>query len=147
MAKGDLDLGELDKGKDDAADEKAKDEVNKEYASVIEKLKLTLGDKVSEVGMSQRLTESPSCLILNEHDMSQQMQQIMEAAGQYAPKAQPKLELNPDHSLVKKLQDIKEDGEFDDWAFLLYEQAHLATGNKLEDMAEFVKRVNRLLQV
>jgi len=145
VAKGDLDLGDLDSNKDDASGEKDKEETNKEYAGVIERITKALGDKVSGVGISQRLTESPSCLILNEQDMSQQMQQILEAAGQYAPRAQPRLELNPDHELVKKLQGIKDDSEFDDWAFLLYEQAHLAVGNKLEDMAEFVKRVNRLL--
>jgi molecular chaperone HtpG len=77
--------------------------------------------------------------------MSAQMQQILEAAGQYAPKAQPALELNPDHELVKKLQDIKDDDVFKEWAFLLFEQAELAAGGQLEDPAEFVKRVNRLL--
>lgn len=145
VAKGDLDLGELDSKKDGESNDKDIEEINKEYASVIERISNALADKVSGVGISQRLTESPSCLILNEQDISQQMQQILEAAGQYAPKAQPKLELNPDHELVKKLQDIKDDGQFNDWAFLLYEQAHLAVGNKLDDTAEFVKRVNRLL--
>jgi molecular chaperone HtpG len=96
--------------------------------------------------MSQRLTDSPSCLVLNEQDMSAQMQQILEAAGQYAPKAQPILELNSEHRLVAKLKEIKEDDSFNDWVSLLFEQAQLAAGNQLEDPAGFVMRVNRLLE-
>ena len=95
--------------------------------------------------MSRRLTDSPSCLVLNENDMTAQMQQIMAAAGQYAPKAQPVLELNPDHELVKKLQGFSDDEVFNDWTLLLFEQADLAAGGQLDDPAEFVKRVNRLL--
>ena len=146
VAKGELDLGKLKSEEEQELLAKENEEASKEYSEVIEKMQKALGDKVGGVELSQRLTESPSCLILNEHDMSAQMQQILESAGQYAPKAQPKLELNPNHDLVKKLQDISDDEIFNDWTFLLYEQAHLATGNKLEDMAEFVKRVNRLLQ-
>jgi len=146
VAKGELDLGELHSEEDKESIAKAKEEASKEYAEVIEKMVKVLDEKVSGVELSQRLTDSPSCLILNEHDMSQQMQQILEAAGQYAPKAQPMLELNPGHELVKKLKDIVDEDAFNDWTFLLYEQAHLAAGNKLEDTAEFVKRVNRLLQ-
>ena len=143
IAKGDLDLGGLE---DKESIAKANEEAKKDYADVIEKMSKTLGEQVSEIEFTQRLTESPSCLVLNEHDMSQQMQQILEAAGQFAPKAKPKLELNPEHDLVKKLKTIKTDAMFDDWSFLLYEQAQLASGNRLEDTAEFVKRVNRLLQ-
>ncbi len=141
VARGDLDLGD----KDDKEDEKSKEKTDKEYAGVIEKVKKLLDDKVEEVRMSQRLTDSPSCLVLGESDMTSQMQQIMEAAGQYAPKAKPALELNPDHGLVKKLRDLDKDEEFSDWAMLMFEQAELASGGQLEDPAEFVKRVNRLL--
>lgn len=145
VAKGEVDLDELASEEEKEEITKAKEEASKEFAGVIEKMVNALGDKVSGVELSHRLTDSPSCLVLNEHDMSQQMQQILEAAGQYAPKAQPKLELNPDHELVKRLKDVDEKA-FDDWAMLLLEQAHLSTGNKLDDTAEFVRRVNRLLQ-
>lgn len=137
ILRGDLDL-------DSEEDKKEKEKLTEEFKSVTEKVQNLLGDKVSEVRMSQRLTDSPSCLVLNESDMSEQMQKIMEAAGQYAPKAQPVLELNADHALVKKLQDLSDDG-LEDWSMLLFEQAALAAGNQLEDSAEFVKRVNRLL--
>ncbi len=137
ILRGDLDLG-------DEEDKEEKEKLTEEFKGVTEKVKNLLGDKVSEVRMSQRLTDSPSCLVLNEQDMSDQMQKIMEAAGQYAPKAQPVLELNADHALVKKLHDLSDDG-LNDWAMLLFEQAALAAGNQLEDSAEFVKRVNRLL--
>ncbi|MDH5387599.1 MAG: molecular chaperone HtpG [Gammaproteobacteria bacterium] len=137
ILRGDLDLG-------DEEDKEEKEKLTEEFKGVTEKVKNLLGDKVSEVRMSQRLTDSPSCLVLNESDMSEQMQKIMEAAGQYAPKAKPVLELNADHALVKKLHDLADDG-LEDWAMLLFEQAALAAGNQLEDSAEFVKRVNRLL--
>lgn len=137
VVRGDLDLG----GEEDKAE---KEKLDEEFKSVTEKVKNLLDEKVSEVRMSQRLTDSPSCLVLNEQDMSEQMQKILEMAGQYAPKAKPVLELNPDHALVKKLQGLDDD-TLNDWAMLLFEQAALAAGNQLEDSAEFVKRVNRLL--
>ncbi|MGD8583305.1 MAG: molecular chaperone HtpG [Gammaproteobacteria bacterium] len=142
VARGDLDLGDID----DSEQKKAREEADEEFKEVIERVKKTLGDKVSDARMSQRLTDSPSCLVLNEHDMSAQMQQILEAAGQYAPKAQPVLELNSAHKLVTKLKDIKDDDSFNDWVALLFEQAQLAAGDQLEDPAGFVMRVNRLLE-
>jgi len=142
VARGDLDLGKIG----DEEEEKTTEEANEEFKEVIERVKKSLGDKISEARMSQRLTDSPSCLVLNEQDMSAQMQQILEAAGQYAPQAQPILELNSDHRLVAKLKDIKEDDSFNDWVSLLFEQAQLAAGNQLEDPAGFVMRVNRLLE-
>ena len=142
VARGDLDLGAIG-GEDE---QKASEEASKEFGDVIERVKKTLGEKISDVRMSQRLTDSPSCLVLNENDMSVQMQQILEAAGQYAPRAQPVLELNSGHKLVSKLKDIEDDQSFDDWVSLLFEQAQLAAGNQLEDPAGFVMRVNRLLE-
>ena len=142
VARGDLDLGEIG----DEAEEKATEEANEEFRDVIERVRKTLGDSISEARMSQRLTDSPSCLVLNEQDMSTQMQQILEAAGQYAPRAQPVLELNSGHKLVAKLKDIKDDDSFNDWVSLLFEQAQLAAGTHLEDPAGFVKRMNRLLE-
>ena len=137
ILRGDLDLG-------DEEDRAEKEKASEEFKSVTEKVKKLLEEKVSEVRMSKRLTDSPSCLVLNEQDMSEQMQKILQAAGQYVPKAKPVLELNPSHALVKKLQ-VLDDDALNDWAMLLFEQAALAAGSQLEDSAEFVKRVNRLL--
>jgi molecular chaperone HtpG len=142
VARGDLDLGDID----DDEQKQAREEANKEFKDVIERVKKALGDRISDARMSQRLTDSPSCLVLNEQDMSMQMQQILEAAGQYAPKAQPVLELNATHKLVTKLKDMNDDDSFNDWVSLLFEQAQLAAGNQLEDPAGFVMRVNRLLE-
>ncbi len=138
VARGALDI-------DEEEDKKELEEKEKSYASIIEHASKVLGDKVKEIRLSKRLTDSPSCLVLEEHDMSAQMQQIMEAAGQYVPKAAPVLELNADHNLVKKLNDITDDALFEDYAHLLFEQAQLAAGAPLEDAAGFVKRVNKLL--
>jgi molecular chaperone HtpG len=142
VARGDLDLGDID----DDEQKQAREEANKEFKDVIERVKKALGERISDARMSQRLTDSPSCLVLNEQDMSMQMQQILEAAGQYAPKAQPVLELNATHKLVTKLKDMNDDDSFNDWVSLLFEQAQLAAGNQLEDPAGFVMRVNRLLE-
>jgi len=141
VARGDLDLGEEDKKEREAEKEK----FEKDYDSVIEHAKKILGDKIKDITISQRLTDSPSCLVLNEHEMSAQMQQIMQAAGQYVPKPQPVLELNPEHELIQSLKDITDDERFEDWVNLLYEQAQIAAGNTLDDAAAFVKRVNKLL--
>ena len=138
VARGTLDI-------DEEEDKKELEEIEKTFTSVIEHATKVLGDKVKEVRLSQRLTDSPSCLVLEENDMSAQMQQIMEAAGQYAPKSEPILELNPDHSLVIKLNDITDDDLFEDYTHLLFEQAQLAAGAPLDDAAGFVKRVNKLL--
>ncbi len=138
VARGSLDI-------DEEEDKKELEETEKTFLSVLEHASKVLGGKVKEIRLSQRLTDSPSCLVLEEHDMSAQMQQIMEAAGQYAPKSEPILELNPDHSLVKKLNDINDDELFEDYTHLLFEQAQLAAGAPLEDAAGFVKRVNKLL--
>ena len=138
VARGTLDI-------DEEENKEAIEEAEKTFTSVIEHASKVLEGKVKEIRLSQRLTDSPSCLVLEENDMSAQMQQIMEAAGQYAPKIEPILELNPDHSLVKKLNDITDDDLFEDYAYLLFEQAQLAAGAPLEDAAGFVKRVNKLL--
>ncbi len=138
VARGTLDI-------DEEEDKAVIEETEKSFSSVIEHSKKVLEGKVSDIRLSKRLTDSPSCLVLNEHDMSAQMQQIMEAAGQYVPKAEPTLELNPEHDLVKKLNDINDDELFEDYANLLFEQAQLAAGAPLDDAAGFVKRVNKLL--
>ena len=141
VAKGDLDLGKVA----DEEDKKAQEVAQEEYKDVLESAKGVLGDRVKEVRMSSRLTDSPSCLVLDEHDMSLQMQQILRAAGQQVPGSKPVLELNPDHQLVGRLKAQMGQDVFSDWVWILFDQATLAEGGQLEDPAAFVKRLNGLL--
>ncbi len=142
IAKGDLDLGDLP----DAAEVKAKhDEAVKAAASTVEALKSALGDKVNEVRVSSRLTDSPSCLVLEEYDMALHMQRLMRAAGHEVPTAKPSLEINPGHPLLKRFDALTEGAERESLALVLFEQAQLAEGAPLDDPAGFIKRVNALL--
>ncbi|KPJ67694.1 MAG: heat-shock protein Hsp90 [Coxiella sp. DG_40] len=141
VAKGDLDLGKIE-------DEKTKEEQKKtegEFASVIKQMKQVLGDKVKDIRVTNRLTDSPACLVAGEFDMSGHLHRIMQAAGQDIPGAKPILELNPEHLLTKKLKDEQDDKQFAEWTNILFDQALLAEGGKLDDPATFVKRMNALL--
>ena len=140
VAKGDLDL-------DDMADEeekKAQEETAKAKAPLIERVKTALGDEVQEVRITHRLTDSPACVVLSEHDMGYQMRRLMEAAGQPLPEVKPILELNPEHSLVARLEGA-DDSVFNDLARILLDQAIIAEGGHLEDPATYVQRRNKLL--
>jgi molecular chaperone HtpG len=141
VTQGELDLGELADKKEKAEQEEA----DKEYAGVIEKIKATLGDAVSEVRLTQRLTGSPACLVSGEHDMSGNLERILKAAGQHVPDSKPTLELNPEHPLLHKLRQETDTTRFDDLAWVLFDQAMLAEGGQLDDPASFVKRLNELL--
>ena len=141
VARGDLDLGAVQ-----TEDEKKEQEdLSKEHAKVVDRLKTSLGDRVSDVRITGRLEDSPACLVLGEHDMGAQMRRIMEAAGQKAPSTKPVLEVNPKHPLVTRLEGTEEDTAFTDLALLLLDQATLADGTQLADPAAFVKRLNKLL--
>jgi molecular chaperone HtpG len=98
---------------------------------------------VKDVRVSQRLTESPSCLIADEHDIGANLARILKAAGQKVPAAKPILEVNPEHAIVARLE--PGDARFDAWAGLLFDQALLAEGGQLEDPAGFVRRTNDLM--
>ena len=139
VAKGDLDLGELA----DAQDKEAQQKVADEYKDLVAKVKDALGDKVKDVRVTLRLTDSPSCVVVDRDAMSQHLQRLMKAAGQKIPEAKPILELNPDHPLVKRL--AGDDAKLADWAQLLLDQAQLAEGGTLDDPAGFVRRVNAML--
>ena len=139
VAKGGLDLGSLEDAKDKEETEKAAGE----YKELIEKIKTELGDKVKDVRVTHRLTDSPSCLVADEHDLGGNLARILKAAGQKAPASQPILEINPNHPAVQRLK--YEETRFSDWANLLLEQATLAEGGALEDPAGFVKRINDLM--
>jgi molecular chaperone HtpG len=139
VARGDLDLGKIKGGEDKEAQQAQAGE----HQALLAKLKEALGDKVKEVRVSARLTESPSCLVAGEQDMGGNLARILKAAGQKVPQAAPILEINPAHAMVARLQ--PEDARLADWAGLFYDQALLAEGGQLEDPAGFVKRSNELM--
>lgn len=139
VAKGGLDLGKLEDEAEKQEAEKAADE----YKELLEKVKTSLGDRVKDVRVTYRLTDSPSCLVSDEHDPSGNLARLMKAAGQPMPNSKPILEINPQHPAVMRLK--YEESRFDDWAALLFEQATLAEGGQLDDPAGFVKRINDLM--
>lgn len=141
VAKGDLDLGELDDEKDKESAEKAAEE-NKDFLTRVGEV---LSEKAQEVRLSHRLTESPSCIVLNDYDMAMHMQRLMKEAGHDLPSSKPTLELNPDHALVQRLKGTEGDDAFKDIAEVLFDQAMLSEGGQLEDPAGFVRRMNTLL--
>ncbi|WP_263771205.1 molecular chaperone HtpG [Propionivibrio soli] len=139
VAKGGLDLGKLE----DEAEKKEAEQAADEYKELIEKIKTSLGEKVKDVRVTHRLTDSPSCVVADEHDMGGNLARILKAAGQKAPEMKPILEINPKHPAVQRLK--YEEARFDDWANLLLEQATLAEGGTLDDPAGFVRRINELM--
>lgn len=138
VARGDLDLGALDD-----EEKKQQEKVSDELKPLVEKMKEALKDKAKDVRLTFRLTDSPSCLVADEGEMSGYLQRMLKAAGQQAPMFHPILEVNPEHALVKALR--TDSADFDDWCHLLFDQALLAEGGALDDPAAFVKRTNALL--
>lgn len=141
IAKSDIDLNKFEDQEAKAEQEKAKDE----FAGILKQMKDVLTDRVSEVRISDRLTDSPACVITSEQEMSLHLQRIMQAAGQDFPKGKPILEINPTHPLIQNLKNEPDEEKFAEWSNLFLEQAILAEGGKLDDPAAFVKRLNRLL--
>lgn len=139
VARGGLDLGALEDEAEKQETEKAADE----YKELLDKMKLSLGERVKDVKVTLRLTDSPACLVADEHDVGMNLARILKAAGQNAPESKPILEINPKHPAVLRLK--HEDQSFDDWAVVLFEQALLAEGGTLDDPATFVKRINQLM--
>ncbi|MBB2930974.1 molecular chaperone HtpG [Paraburkholderia silvatlantica] len=138
VARGDLDLGALND-----EEKQQQEKVSEELKPLVEHMKEALKDKAKDVRLTFRLTDSPSCLVADEGDMSGYLQRMLKAAGQHAPQMQPILEVNPEHPLVKALR--TDSADFGDWCNLLFDQALLAEGGALEDPASFVKRTNALL--
>jgi molecular chaperone HtpG len=139
VARGDLDLSKI---KGESAEAELDHEIGA-HREILVGLKRALGDKVKDVRISTRLTQSPSCLVADEHDLGGNLARILKAAGQKVPLSKPILEINPEHGLLKRLK--AEDAAFGDWAALLYDQALLAEGGQLDDPAGFVKRTNQLM--
>ncbi len=141
VTRGDLELGALF----GEADRKIREADLKESKSLLRRVKDALGERVSEVRVSARLTDSPSCLVIGEHDLSRSMRRLLESAGQQAPVTRPVLELNVQHPLVKYLDGLTDAERFKELALLLFDQSALADGAQLEDPADYVRRLNRLL--
>ena len=134
--------GAADDLKDDSDKQKEED-----LKPLIKKIKTVLGDKVKDVKSSNRLSDSPSCIVADENDPTSQMQEMMKAMGQVGNiDIKPILEINPKHQIVVKLKSMRKGKAFDDASFLLYEQALLQEGVKLDNPAGFVKRLNTIME-
>jgi molecular chaperone HtpG len=139
VAKGGLDLGKLE----DEAEKKEQEQEASDFKELTDKIAKSLNEHVKEVRVTHRLTDSPACLVADEHDVSGNLARILKAAGQKAPNSKPILEINPKHPVVLRLK--YEEAKFDDWSAVLFEQAMLAEGGQLDDPASFVKRINDLM--
>ncbi|MCK0164824.1 molecular chaperone HtpG [Marinobacter sp. S6332] len=141
VARGDLDLGDVETEED----KKHKEEAAEEHKELLERIKTALTDRVQEVRVTNRLTDSPACLVTGDFDMGAQMKKIMEAAGQKVPDSKPIFEINVDHPLVQRLESEKGDERFNELSAVLLDQATLASGEQLQDPGAYVSRLNRLL--
>jgi molecular chaperone HtpG len=141
ITKGELDLGDFDDEKE------SKEEAEKktgEYKDVLERLGKLLEEQVKEVRVTNRLTISPACLVAGEHDMGANLERIMQAAGQSIPASKRILEINPEHPILVRLKAEKDEERFGDWGRILFDQALLSEGGKLDDPAGFVHRLNEM---
>jgi molecular chaperone HtpG len=140
VAKGDLDLGVL-------AGEAAKpaEALADAFKPLIERIQDALKERASAVRLTQRLTDSPACLVSDEHGMSTNLERLLKASGQKIPSMKPVLEINPNHPIVERLKEETDDSRFADWSHTLFDQATLAEGGQLDDPATFVKRLNSLM--
>lgn len=141
VTRGDLDIDKF-AAKSDTAEEK---QIADDFANVIKQMQDVLGEKIKLVRLSQRLTDSPACLVADEADMGIHLQKLLQAAGQNFPKSKPILEINPEHPLIVKLKNEQDDQRFSEWSQIIFDQALLAEGSQLEDPAGFVKRLNTLM--
>ena len=142
VAKGGLDLGKLE----DEAEKKEHEETETQYKELVEQMKGALADKAKDVRVTFRLTDSPACLVADEHELSANLVRMLKAAGQTAPESKPILEINPNHPLVTRLKyEDATGGRFADLSHILFDQAMLAEGGSLADPAAFVKRLNEML--
>jgi len=141
VTRGGLDLGDMD----DEETKQAQEKLEQEFDSVVSRIKTALEGKVKDVKLSQRLTDSPACVVSDEHDMSSQMMKLMQSVGQEVPDTLPIFEINAEHDLVKHIADEQDDEQFKQWSEVLFEQALLAERGSLKDPASFVGRLNKLM--
>jgi molecular chaperone HtpG len=142
VTKGGLDLSTLG---GEAAKEQEKTAQSGEHATLIDRLKTALKDRASDVRVTHRLTDSPACLVADEHAMSTHLERMLKAAGQPVPASRPVLEINPQHPIVLRLAEEADDSRFADWSHILFDQATLAEGGQLDDPAGFVRRLNEVM--
>lgn len=141
VTRGGLDLGDMD----DEETKQAQEKLEKEFDSVVTRIKAVLTDKVKEVKLSQRLTDSPACIVADDNDMSSQMAKLMASVGQEVPDTLPIFEINGEHDLIKHVADEQDDDKFNQWVEVLFEQSMLAERGSLKDPASFVTRLNKLM--
>jgi len=144
--KGELDLepAKEDEGEESKPKKKRAKRGEKEFKDIVIRLKDLLEDKVKDVRVSDRLTSSPACLVADENDMGRHLEQILAASGQSMPGSKPILEINPKHLILKKLKDEQDEDRFKDWSHIIFDQALLSEGGKLDDPAGFVHRLNNM---
>ncbi len=147
IAKGELDLSGIGADSEQAAEEEKKEQEEKAKAAepAVKKIKESLGEKVKDVRVTDRLTESPACLVSDQFDMSSNMERILKQAGQDVPDIKPILEINPEHELVQRLAKMRSKDKISDFSSILFDQAVLAEGALPEDPAGFVRKINALL--
>ena len=139
-------LQSISKGKLELGDDKEESkEQEKTFTPMLEQIKKILSDRVKDVQITHRLTDSPACVVADENDMGLEMQRILQSAGQKMPESKPIFEINPEHALIQRLHDTTDDARFEQLTIVLFEQAVLAEGGQLDNPAEFVNRVNQLL--
>ncbi|EKD92356.1 MAG: hypothetical protein ACD_29C00046G0001 [uncultured bacterium] len=146
ISQGDLDLEKLTNKTEEKAEKKSKEEFKKDFKDTLESIKKILGDRIKDARLTDRLIDSPACVVFDENALTGHMQRILKATGQQFTETKPILELNPTHALVLKLKDTTDAEAKTRWADLLLNQALLAEGEQLENPAEFVRSLNTLIQ-
>lgn len=141
VTQGSLDLGNLE----DAEDKKAQEKASEEHKELVERIKNTLGEKVTDVKITMRLTDTPTCVVAGEGDMPLQMVKMMQAAGQQVPDVKPVFEINPEHALINLVEKEQNEEQFNEWVEVLFDQALLAEQGQLDDPASFASKLNKLL--
>jgi molecular chaperone HtpG len=140
ITKGQLDLGDLE----DEAEKKEAEKATDELKPILERIKNVLTDKVKDVRVTYRLTNSPACLVADEHAMDASLERLLKSAGQSMPTTNPIIEINPQHPIIQALKDEQDESRFNDWSNILFDQALLSEGGQLEDPVEFVNRLNNM---
>ena len=141
VTKGGLDLGTLE----DQVTKREHEKLTDEHQALLERIQGVLKERASAVRVTHRLTDSPACLVSDEHGMSTHLERMLKAAGQTVPASRPVLEINPRHPIVERLKNESDEIRFADWSHILFDQATLAEGGQLENPAAFVKRLNELM--
>jgi molecular chaperone HtpG len=141
VAKGELDLGDLE----DQEEKESSEKVAETHKDLLKRMQDVLAETVKEVRASHRLTDSPACLVVEEHDMSANLARVLKSVGQDAPQTKPIMEVNLTHPLLERLERESDEERFGDLSKVLFDQAQLAEGGQLDDPAAFVRRLNSLM--